>query len=1262
MSTLPQVLHTAARPIGRHEFLDALRATCPPRMPHARGSMHRPVALAISGGVDSMALAFLCARARRDDPWLKIADHPVHSFHALVIDHRLREGSSQEARAVARALERVGARPQVIPLNWASELGRDADPTALPNLESVARRMRYQALGKRAALNRYASMLFAHHEDDQYETVMMRLLAGHGSRGLRGIRAANDIPECQGIHGADRSGFIDDQRLKHPYFNLLPSRAERRHMRRALRNDIDPSEFMRDLAAGLYSDTIDPFSLDDGLFDVRGKSRKAPPLVPLDIEDLGVMIYRPLLEFAKDRLVATCEQNNVPWFEDHTNQDPTLTTRNALRYIARHHKLPAALQKPAILQLARRCDQRARMEEAEAQRLLDQTVVRDFQTNVGTVVIRLPTLRPRARRKHSIYSEASYAKSTEHYRTIAAILVQRLLGIVTPETQVTPATGLQNVVSRLFPSLSERGGTPADQEVPKAFTICGVQFTPVHNRADGGALYWYLSREPHVSPAHSPLPTCVIPALKFRMRWRRRPEEWIWPRWSHWHLYDGRFWIRLSHRFPFEVRVAPFDKSHAKGFRESLLDATARDALAAQLKKYAPGKVRYTLPALYTVDDIDWALSGKQYWLKHSERPLEPLPPPGDDEEPDSHDKDAGGRSLAAETPEQEEERKRQWRWEFDRRGAARQYRLLALPTLGVRLPGTEHWIQWEVRHTFMNALGFLNRPIAGSIWATRALLIASLLVFIPFIVQAQTREMLSDFATSVTAALFLRTGADASPAAPGSTDGAAALRRWYPPRQTRLNNLTNVVGDSGVYGFIFDSSATPDDQYGRYNWCNMPHVRRREYVVPGEEYELRYVELIHRHHKRTPYASNAFPVEPYPWDCDDQGLFYYARPQSPTAHGGDADAAGTYWRGYASPANPFAPRGWRGTCRFPQITAEGLDDAWVHGDDLYGVYGDLLGFLPSREEENAWRDSVAYRVTNNVITSHVAGVVVHGMWRTTGDVPLAVQAGQVDSLEPRYACGAADKAMKKIRKGRAWRAHLRAARPLFKRLDAVSGVEGRDEGFHESLDHYYDNLSARQCHGKPLPCSSPGGGGGGGKEQGVCVTQEMADEAYRFGQWEYSRLYRDDEKSLAASVGAWGVWVAELAAHLRDAMREDGGADAGKKRTLWYHNIAHDGSVSRLLSILQVDEMVWPGMGAEVVFELWRKMNTSGAQPGEGKASASGFYIRVLFGGQVLQSSSPVLGTMDMLPIETLLEYVDGLVGVDASLILGKCNGSIPL
>lgn len=38
-----------------------------------------------------------------------------------------------------------------------------------------------------------------------------------------------------------------------------------------------------------------------------------------------------------------------------------------------------------------------------------------------------------------------------------------------------------------------------------------------------------------------------------------------------------------------------------------------------------------------------------------------------------------------------------------------------------------------------------------------------------------------------------------------------------------------------------------------------MPHVRAEEYQTPQEGYDLVYVEVIQRHHKRTPYASNTF-------------------------------------------------------------------------------------------------------------------------------------------------------------------------------------------------------------------------------------------------------------------------------------------------------------------------------------------------------------------------------------------------------------------
>jgi 2-phosphoxylose phosphatase len=270
--------------------------------------------------------------------------------------------------------------------------------------------------------------------------------------------------------------------------------------------------------------------------------------------------------------------------------------------------------------------------------------------------------------------------------------------------------------------------------------------------------------------------------------------------------------------------------------------------------------------------------------------------------------------------------------------------------------------------------------------------------------------------------------------------------------------------------------------------------------------------------------------------------------------------------------------------------------------------------------------------------------------------------------LEPRYGCEVGSRLFDTIKsvKNPPWSQHLAAASQLFATLDAISGVPPADEGFHASFDHYYDNLSARQCHAKPLPCRL----GEHGANTGACVTPALADAVYRLGQWEYSQIYRDGGAStLAASATTFGVWIAELAMHLREVVE---GARQGEG-VLWSHNVAHDGSVSRLLSVLQVDVMVWPGMGAEVVFELWRKKGPSSAvSPAEDytddevvkrpAGSTSGYRVRVLFGGKVLRSSSPTLGTIDMIPVETLLAYFDGLVGARASLVKGKCHGTIPV
>lgn len=73
----------------------------------------------------------------------------------------------------------------------------------------------------------------------------------------------------------------------------------------------------------------------------------------------------------------------------------------------------------------------------------------------------------------------------------------------------------------------------------------------------------------------------------------------------------------------------------------------------------------------------------------------------------------------------------------------------------------------------------------------------------------------------------------------------AAVDVAWHAPAQTNINNLTTALNGSGIYGFIFNSSNTPSSQYGTYNWCNMPHVRKTEYVKADEGFELQYVEVV---------------------------------------------------------------------------------------------------------------------------------------------------------------------------------------------------------------------------------------------------------------------------------------------------------------------------------------------------------------------------------------------------------------------------------
>jgi len=60
------------------------------------------IGIAVSGGVDSMALAYLCSQLRDTQSTSQETTHP--RLRAFIVDHRVREGSAVEARAVAKKL------------------------------------------------------------------------------------------------------------------------------------------------------------------------------------------------------------------------------------------------------------------------------------------------------------------------------------------------------------------------------------------------------------------------------------------------------------------------------------------------------------------------------------------------------------------------------------------------------------------------------------------------------------------------------------------------------------------------------------------------------------------------------------------------------------------------------------------------------------------------------------------------------------------------------------------------------------------------------------------------------------------------------------------------------------------------------------------------------------------------------------------------------------------------------------------------------
>jgi tRNA(Ile)-lysidine synthase len=138
----------------------------------------RTLLVALSGGADSVALLRTVH---------KLGSQHGFTVRAAHVEHGLRGGASLED---ARFCERLCTELSV---PFTCDKANLAGNMASPGVEERAREARHAILLRRAGECHADALLFAHHRDDQAETVLSHLLRGSGARGLSGMREAAKV-------------------------------------------------------------------------------------------------------------------------------------------------------------------------------------------------------------------------------------------------------------------------------------------------------------------------------------------------------------------------------------------------------------------------------------------------------------------------------------------------------------------------------------------------------------------------------------------------------------------------------------------------------------------------------------------------------------------------------------------------------------------------------------------------------------------------------------------------------------------------------------------------------------------------------------------------------------------------------------------------------------------------------------------------------------------------------------------------------------
>lgn len=170
---------------------------------HHQFPQQRTLVVGFSGGLDSAVLLEACVRTQRTwQDWFPAGLQALHVHHGLSsnADDWLTQ-CEQICAAYDVPLTSVRVRLTGAASSGGStpaSLATDAMNRTTGNIEERARDARYQAYVRHVSPD--AVLLLAHHQDDQAETVLLRLLRGAGERGLAGMPATRMLTSQVPLH------------------------------------------------------------------------------------------------------------------------------------------------------------------------------------------------------------------------------------------------------------------------------------------------------------------------------------------------------------------------------------------------------------------------------------------------------------------------------------------------------------------------------------------------------------------------------------------------------------------------------------------------------------------------------------------------------------------------------------------------------------------------------------------------------------------------------------------------------------------------------------------------------------------------------------------------------------------------------------------------------------------------------------------------------------------------------------------------------